>query len=308
MIECGDNQMSKKSITPLRYAGGKSRAIDIITGYLREDAERKGRIVSPFAGGCSLEIYWADNLRVDEVVAYDIFKPLVNFWNVILTKPNDLADALSQYKPTKEYFTEKREYLKSVWNIEKEEIEIKDEVEQASLYYYNHQCSYGPMFLGWPSSVYLKQCVYDKIIKNVRDFRCPKLKVRFANFLDSIPNHKNDFLYLDPPYYEEGKMFKALYPNCNFPIHHRGFPHEKLRDLLYNHKEKFALSYNSCPTIKEWYAQYKQKFPKWHYSYQQGEKRIGKNRIEAKKEDSKKKSHEILILNVSSKEKEYIFF
>ena len=41
--------------TPLRYAGGKSKAYNIITEYLpkKEDLPT-GRIVSPFIGGGSL--------------------------------------------------------------------------------------------------------------------------------------------------------------------------------------------------------------------------------------------------------------
>jgi DNA adenine methylase len=289
--------MSRESLSPLRYAGGKARAIDIISRHVPSNVKR---IVSPFAGGCSLEIYWAKELGfIEEVIAYDIFKPLVNFWNVILTSPTELADELLKYEPTKEFFTETRKKLKKAWNLEKEIIEIDNPIEQAAIYYYNHQCSYGPMFLGWPSSVYLQPDVYDNIVKRVRDFKCPKLKVRFSSFIDSIPLYNNDFLYLDPPYFEEGKMFKALYPNCNFPIHHKGFPHDKLRDLLYAHKGEFVLSYNNCDTIKDWYKNYKSFFPEWHYSYQQGEQRIGKNRKIAKKKDSTKASHEILILNTT---------
>ncbi len=57
-----------KSKSILRYAGGKSRAVKIITPMLPKDI---GRIVSVFGGGCSLEVHWANNLPVDEVIAYD---------------------------------------------------------------------------------------------------------------------------------------------------------------------------------------------------------------------------------------------
>ena len=282
--------------TPLRYAGGKSRAIKIITPLIPKDTKR---IISPFAGGCSLEIYWANNLPVDEVIAYDVFDILVNFWNVILTNPKGLADALEVHKTQKDYYYEQKQVLKDHFTGTKI---IKDKVELASQYYYNHQLSYGPMFLGWASSVYLNEKNYSKIIKNVREFKCPKLKVKLGTFDKSIPKHNNDFLYLDPPYYtseENGnKMFKAIYPNSNFPIHHKGFDHENLRDLLFDHRGQYIMSYNDCPTIREWYKKDEQQFPKWHYSFQQGETRIGKNRIDAGVEHSKKDSHEILILNV----------
>ena len=41
--------------TPIRYAGGKTRAIKHITPFLNDEK----RIVSPFIGGGSLEVNWA---------------------------------------------------------------------------------------------------------------------------------------------------------------------------------------------------------------------------------------------------------
>jgi DNA adenine methylase len=89
-------------------------------------------------------------------------------------------------------------------------------------------------------------------------------------------------------------MFKGIYPNANIDVHHRGFDHEGLRDLLHNHKGSFILSYNDCPQIREWYSDFEQHFPTWHYSYALGEKRIGKNKLS----NDAKKSHEILIVKL----------
>jgi DNA adenine methylase len=280
-----------KSKSILRYAGGKSRAVKIITPMLPKDI---GRIVSVFGGGCSLEVHWANNLPVDEVIAYDVFDILVNFWNIALKQPDTLADALAEYKATKECYYENKEVLKQhfLGNAA-----INDSVKLAASYYYNHQLSYGPMFLGWSSSVYLTEKNYAKIISNVRNFRCPKLKVKQGSFEQTIPKHKKDFLYLDPPYYTgtNTNMFKAIYPNPNFPIHHKAFDHNMLCNLLHQHNNDFILSYNDCDDIRKMYKAYHHSFPKWHYSYQQGESRIGKNRINAGRSNVKKDSHEILI-------------
>ena len=48
-------------------------------------------------------------------------------------------------------------------------------------------------------------------------------------------------------------MFKGIYPQRNFPIHHNNFPHNMLKELLTQHKGGFLLSYNDCPTIREYY-------------------------------------------------------
>ena len=74
-----------------------------------------------------------------------------------------------------------------------------------------------------------------------------------SDFENPILNNPDKFLYLDPPYYlektEDNKMFKGIYPMRNIPVHHNGFEHEKLRNMLLEHKGDFVLSYNNCKII-----------------------------------------------------------
>ena len=57
------------------------------------------------------------------------------------------------------------------------------------------------MYLGWMSKIYESQDRWDKVIKRIRDYKNPNLQVNKGSFDEVIPNHTNDFLYLDPPYY-----------------------------------------------------------------------------------------------------------
>ena len=82
----------------------------------------------------------------------------------------------------------------------------------------------------------------------------------------------------------------------NIPVYHNGFQHDVLRDLLKNHEAGFILSYNNCPTIREYYHEFKQFYPSWQYTMGQGETRIGKNRIESGA-NNVKESHEIIIFS-----------
>ena len=299
-------------LSPLRYAGGKSNAVGLILEHL--PALKSKKIVSPFFGGGSFEIAVAQQLGF-EVIGYDVFEILVNFWQTLLARPAELADALKTMIPTKDAYTRNRHILLHWWeqvkpasleyktlnrleltNDEKDRL-TTDTLQQAAYYYYNMQLSYGPMFLGWPSSVYLKPDRYASVVDRIRGFKAPTLEVHCADFQTAIMNHPDDFLFLDPPYYlgSDSKMFKGMYPNCNFAIHHNGFPHETLRDMLKKHKGGFMLTYNDCPTIRTWYAEFQQVFPSWQYTYSQGETRIGKNREEGRG-DNKKMSHEIFII------------
>jgi DNA adenine methylase len=123
---------------------------------------------------------------------------------------------------------------------------------------------------------------WKKTVQKVREFSCPNLNVLHQSFEKTIKDNPNSFLYLDPPYYikkeADNKMLGGIYPMKNIPVHHDEFGHELLRDLLLNHKGDFVLSYNNCETIREYYSDFDFFFPKWHYSMDIGETRIGKNR------------------------------
>lgn len=222
--------------SPLRYAGGKSLAVGFVAELIPDNITK---IVSPFMGGGSIEIACAKEMGL-EVEAYDIFPELVNYWQCQIEQPQALAKSLSELEPTREEFIRVKEILKKHW---KNEEVINDRMKLAQLYYFDHNTSYGPHFLGSPSSVYLDKTRYQKMIEKVSMFDVPKLKVECKSFEEVIPAHPNDFLYCDPPYYLEGdsKTFIGMYPHRNFPIYHKGFKHELLRDLLMNHKGRLYI-------------------------------------------------------------------
>ena len=291
--------------TPIRYAGGKTKAIKIITPYVKD----VNKIVSPFIGGGSLEVHWASMGK--EVIVYDLFDVLVNFWNVLLNNRDELVVKLQEITPTSNEYHRIKEILMKWDNTQnmlkdwktkhyvREDVITLDDVTAAAYYYFNHNTSYGPGYLGWGSSVYLKEKKWNDMINKISKFDLPTLSVNQGSFETVIPNHSEDFLYLDPPYYLEkdsdNKMFTGIYPMRNIPVHHNGFDHKKLRDLLHNHNGGFVLSYNNCETIREYYKDFEFFYPEWSYSMGNGETRIGKNREEMGITNSKE-SHEILIV------------
>jgi len=299
-------------ISPLRYAGGKSKAIGIILENLPKLKEKK--IISPFFGGGSIELCLSQMLGI-HVIGYDIFNMLVNFWNVLINEKTEFINELQKFEITKEEFTYNRHILLNYWEKikpidliynTKNKITLKtddltkldnNEILQAVYYYYNMTLSYGPMFLGWPSSNEINKDKFNRRINKLQKLDLINLEVKCASFETILEQHINDFLFLDPPYYldDDSKMFKGMYPNCNFAIHHNNFNHIKLYELLEKHKGGFLMTYNNCSFIRELYKDYKFEFPEWQYTYGQGETRIGKNRKNGTN-DNKKESHEIIII------------
>lgn len=297
--------------SPLRYAGGKTKAVCLILENLPSLKEKK--IISPFFGGGSVELCLANMLGF-EIKGYDVFDMLVNFWNVLKTDKKNFIAELKSMNVNKDDFTKYRHILLAYWetikpndlvyntknklelSTEEKELLQNNSLLQAVYYYYNMSLCYGPMFLGWPSSHEINQQKFERRIDRLESFKMSNVQIECLGFEESIPMHPQDFLFLDPPYYlgDDSKMFKGMYPNCNFAIHHNKFDHEKLYTLLKNHKGGFILTYNNCSKIRDLYKDYQQIFPQWNYSYGQGETRIGKNRKES--ENTIKESHEIIIV------------
>ena len=273
---------------PIRYGGGKSLAVGHILERIPADTQT---LVSPFIGGGAVEVACAQQLDI-RVHAYDVFEVLVTFWQVLLRDPESLCRRLRAWPPTQAQYTAVKERLRQHWQG-KAQLEA---VDLAAYYYFNHNLSYGPGFLGWMSKVYANQPRYGKAIAALSAFKAKQLSVEAADFKKSIPRRPHALLYCDPPYYLEGdsKMFKGIYPQRNFPIHHNGFDHKALWDLLRQHRGGFILSYNDCSQIREWYSDYCIEEVQWQYTMGQGETRIGANRIRDGRAHIKK-SHELLI-------------
>ena len=319
-------KLKRVILSPLRYAGGKTKAVGLILDNLPKLREKK--IVSPFLGGGSVEMCLSQQLGI-EVICYDIFEMLINFWNQLQNDKDKFIQELKTFEIDSEEFTKNRHILLEYWDSVKpdtleyntkkkiplteneKKLLFDNKLLQAVYYYYNMTLSYGPMFLGWPSSNEINKEKFNRRIEKLKKSNYKNITFQCEDFQEVIKQHNNDFLYLDPPYYLEGdsKMFKGMYPNCNFAIHHIDFQHDILCELLKNHKGGFILTYNNCEYVRNNYSEFKQVFPEWQYTYGQGETRVGKNRkntnidknttIDKSKESTSlnvKDSHEIFII------------
>ena len=248
--------------SPLRYPGGKSRAIHTLYEFIPENTKE---LCSPFFGGGSFEIFCAQNgIRV---YGYDIFQPLVDFWQCLLKNPHKLADGVEKYRPLKR---------KDFYNLQKVQLESKSKFERAKMFFVLNRTSFsgstlsGGMASGGEND---NPRFTNSSIEKLRSFKIKNLTVNLADFKQSISKHPNMLLYLDPPYLIENNLYG------NKGNLHKDFDHYGLASILQNRK-KWILSYNNSKTIRSIYAEFQFVVPKWIYG-------MSKN----------KKSREILILS-----------
>ncbi len=236
--------------SPLLYAGGKSRALDVLLPYIPLGR----RVVSPFIGGASLELALA--ARGQDVIGYDIFDPLVNFWQQALCRASEMAQVIRAqwgYVLSRPHF-KLLERITPAW-------EDIDPFSAAVMFWVLNRHSFGGVMFNYGSRATKRASSVCAATKKLEQFAEKRLSVRLGCFSESIPNHPNDFLYLDPPYAEVGR---ENYYGMNGTLH-KQFDHRGLASLL-RHRGDWVLSYNDCPLVRELYADCTIDILHWMYS------------------------------------------
>ena len=85
--------------TPLRYPGGKSRAITKMVQYL-PDMNKYREYREPFLGGGSVALYMTKTYPHLEIWVNDLYEPLVNFWQQLQDEADEITTRLRTFKTT----------------------------------------------------------------------------------------------------------------------------------------------------------------------------------------------------------------
>lgn len=246
--------------SPLRWMGGKTRAIPLIAPFIPNDVKK---VVSPFLGGASLEVALACSGVT--VSGYDIDGSLVTFWQQVLKNPQAVARFAERSLPAdKGEFLRCKEVLKDG---------TTDHVKLASAFFVvNRTARGGNMYNG--SFHRINDRFSPRNIKRLERFHCPRLRVKKGDFRKVLAKHPNDFLYLDPPYVKIGAIYTG----------HQDFPHQELCNAL-KKRDSWILSNNDCPEVRRMYAGFRMIPLEWSYS------------VSSKRDEGGKRSKELLILS-----------
>lgn len=253
------------SRSPLRYPGGKTRALRILTDAMNTHYPGRTTLLSPFLGGGSFELDAAS--RGYTVYANDLFKPLYTFWDVLQSHPTELHQSVLERLPVS-----KDEFA----NLRRNILTQTSPLEIATDYFLVNRCSFsGATFCGgFSAEAAEKRCnrsAVDRLLKV--DLTTVRLSNLDANeFLRQHPETPNTVVYADPPY------FISTYVYGKDGDMHEAFDHAALAQTL-RARSDWILSYNDCSHIRELYAGCRILPVSWSYGM-----------------NAKKKSSEILIL------------
>ena len=258
--------MSFKSLkTPLRYPGGKSKAIKTLSKWYPKNISEYRE---PFIGGGSIAID-ITKLNPDTLVwVNDLYVPLYNFWIQLRDRGEELSERVREEKQNtldegdKDKVTAK---AKDLFNKYKEEIDTYDDFEKAVAFFVMNKCS----FSGLTENSTFSQTAsnsnfslvgadklkeFSKLIKNWKITNVDYSEVMSADGSDDT------FVFLDPPY-----DIKDFLYGKNREMH-RSFDHELFAENVFKCKHKFMITYNLNDRLTTLYEDYNLKEWKLRYS------------------------------------------
>ena len=241
--------------TPLRYPGGKSRAIKKIAQFFPDlDAYTEYR--EPFLGGGSVAIYITLQYPTLDVWVNDLYEPLYTFWKQLQLSGEKLRDELLQLKQrhpdpssARNLFIEAKEYLqKNEWTTEP--------FHKAVSFYIVNKCS----FSGLTENSSFSKMASDQNfsitgIDNLPYYSSLIKKWHITNlpFEKCMTDDPYAFIYLDPPYAIKDNLYGHKGDM------HKGFDHDRFYRKCAACDCDQMVSYNSDRLIKErfkdWQAQ-----------------------------------------------------
>ena len=238
--------MSKKSLkTPLRYPGGKSRAVTKMGQYLPDLREYK-EFREPFLGGGSVAIYLSKMHPSLNIWVNDLYEPLVNFWLSIQNNGEQLYTDLRDLKKKHP----NRDSARGLFIESKEVIndEEKTNQERAVAFYIVNKCSFSGLtesssFSAQASESNFSMRGIEKLIgyqEIISDW-----KITNTTYEDLLTSWQDAFIYLDPPYDIKDNLYGKK------GAMHKKFDHDKFAADCDRHAADMMVSYNSSQLVKD---------------------------------------------------------
>jgi len=245
-----------------RYPGGKSKLKKEITEQIiLQNGSRINQYREPFWGGGSIGIALVlGNVDINSMWINDKDIGIASLWTSVIQYSEEFEELIQGFEPSVDKFYQFKKYLLGLQEMpsEKEDI-VSAGFKKLAI----HQMSYSGLGTksGSPLGGAEQESAYKIDCRWSPTAICKKINKIYYK-LSSIEIHNNcctnlsfeevladetqpSFLYLDPPYYEQGNN---LY-QCGFTEEN----HILLADMLKETMHDWVLSYDDCSEIRELY-------------------------------------------------------
>lgn len=229
--------------SPLRYPGGKSKAVELISKLLPEFDEYR----EPFLGGGSIFIYAKQQFPNKRFWVNDLYLELYKFWQMTQKDVDTLIAKIYEWRNQFPIGKELYKFLNT-------NLENFNDLERATAFFiYNRITFSGTSLSGGFSEQAFSERFTESSIQRLKQFAKVIHGSTITNFdYAELVKAKgeNVFIFLDPPYYSATKS--ALYgKNGNL---HKSFDHIKFAETMRNCQHKWLITYDDSKYIRDLFA------------------------------------------------------
>jgi DNA adenine methylase len=239
-------ELTKKIVkSPLRYPGGKSRALKEITSLIPKDYKE---FREPFVGGGSVFLNSKQVINHDaKYVINDLNEDLVCFWKTVRDRNDELVNRIQEIKD--KVVDGRKLYKYLVDNHEN----LTDFEKAVRFFVLNRITFSGTVDSGGYSEQAFEKRFTDSSIYRISLLKETLKNVEISNvdYKELLNNEGEDvFIFLDPPY---SNAVKSKLYGKNGDLH-IGFDYEKFAEDMKECNHRWLITLNNSPDIVELFS------------------------------------------------------
>ena len=242
--------------SPLRYPGGKSKAIKFLTRFFPRDFKE---LREPMFGGGSITFYWVQKRPSARFLAGDINYDLFCFWKTLQEDKDRLVKEIRRIKET---YKDGRKLFEDI--MRRREKGLDDFQRAVDFFILNRITFSGTVDCGgYSEQAFKKRFTWSSIDRLELAYEViKKVDFYYGDYGELLKMDGEDVvIFLDPPYYSAQKS--KLYGKKGDL--HLQFDHERFYKLVKDCKHKVLITYDNSDYIKNLYSDFYT--VEWELSY-----------------------------------------
>ncbi|BAZ47530.1 D12 class N6 adenine-specific DNA methyltransferase [Nostoc sp. NIES-4103] len=229
--------------SPLRYPGGKSKAINQIVEYLPDNFSE---FREPFVGGGSVFIYLKQKFPDLKIWINDLNRELFLFWKLA---QSELAQLVKEIRHIKLKYNDGKLLFAELTTVD---VKNLTDLERAVRFFVLNRITFsGTVESGGYSQEAFKKRFTDSSIERLEKLEnilSSNVTITNLDYSQLLTEQGKDvFLFLDPPYFSATKS--RLYGKDGDL--HTSFDHHRFAELLKSCHHHWLITYDDSPQIRE---------------------------------------------------------
>ncbi|WP_445626883.1 DNA adenine methylase [Nostoc sp. DSM 114167] len=229
--------------SPLRYPGGKSKAINQIVEYLPESFSE---FREPFVGGGSVFIYLRQKFPDLKIWINDLNRELFLFWKFA---QSDIAQLVKEIRHIKVKYTDGKLLFSELTSVDVNKL---SDLERAVRFFVLNRITFSGTVEsgGFSQEAFHKRFTDTSIerLEKLENILSKNVKITNLDYSDLLKSEGEDvFIFLDPPYFSATKS--KLYGKDGHL--HTSFEHQRFAELLQQCHHRWLITYDNSTQILE---------------------------------------------------------